>query len=77
MVNHNPSNGRFPQFTIRVRTSAVGNSPLILDESSDHGLGQRYHHLDVPGPGIFRDRALLFRKIVPLGDQLLARRYVV
>jgi hypothetical protein len=26
--------------------SAVGNSPLILDESSDHGLGQRYHHLD-------------------------------
>jgi hypothetical protein len=28
-------------------------------------------------PGIFRDRALLFRKIVPLGDQLLARRYVV
>jgi hypothetical protein len=26
--------------------SAVGNSPLILDESSDHGLGQRYPHLD-------------------------------
>jgi hypothetical protein len=26
---------------------------------------------------IFRDRALLFRKIVPLGDQLLAKRYVV
>ncbi len=32
--------------------AAVGNSPLILDESSDHGLGQRYHHLDA----IFRDR---------------------
>jgi hypothetical protein len=25
--------------------AAVGNSPLILDESSDHGLGQRYEDI--------------------------------
>jgi hypothetical protein len=32
--------------SVFARRAAVGNSPLILDESSDHGLGQRYHHLD-------------------------------
>jgi hypothetical protein len=31
----------------------VGNSPLNLDESSDHGLGQRYEDIlkQSPGPG--------------------------
>jgi hypothetical protein len=39
---------------------AVGNSPLNLDESSDHGLGQRYEDIwmqssgtgNLPGPGV-------------------------
>ncbi len=34
-------------------------------------LGQRYPHLDATS------RALLFRKLVPLGNQSLVRRYVV
>jgi hypothetical protein len=48
-------------------TSAFGNSALILDESSDHGLGQRYEDIwmQSSGPGI--SQALLFRKLVPLG----------
>ncbi len=33
-----------PRFTT-ARAAAVGNSPLILDESSDHGLGQRYEDI--------------------------------
>ncbi len=28
----------------------VGNSPLFLDESSDHGLGQRYEDILMPSP---------------------------
>jgi hypothetical protein len=43
-----------------------------LDESSDHGLGQRYPYFEA----IFRDRALLFRKLVPLGDQRFRPRHV-
>ncbi len=46
--------------------AAVGNSPLILDESSDHGIGQRYHHLDA-----------ISRVIVPKTRQHFRPRYVV
>ncbi len=31
--------------------SAVGNLPLILDESSDHGLGQRYEDIWMQSSG--------------------------
>jgi hypothetical protein len=63
----------FESNLVRVTVTAVGNSPLILDESSDHGLGQRYEDIwmqspgNLPGPGI----------IVPKTRQSLARRYVV
>ncbi len=33
---------------------SVGNSPLILDESSDHGLGQRYEDIWMQSSGTGR-----------------------
>ncbi len=38
--------------SIAVRVgSGVGNSPLFLDESSDHGLGQRYEDILMQSSG--------------------------
>jgi hypothetical protein len=56
---------------------------LNIDEFSEMSawLGQRYEDIwmqspgNLPGPGI--SQALLLRKLVPLGEQSLARRYVV
>jgi hypothetical protein len=46
--------------------AAVGNSPLILDESSDHGIGQRYPHFDAI--------SVLFRKLANVSDHVTSSK---
>jgi hypothetical protein len=51
----------------RATTSAVGNSPLILDESSDHGLGKRYEDIWMQSSGTGNLPGVIVPKTRPPG----------